>query len=65
MTSKQAGISTTATRHSTDIANDPEKSKKGEGTPETAKASGTVSVNRPQVCLFVMPFYSISPSCFH
>ncbi|GAB7351137.1 hypothetical protein MBLNU459_g1594t1 [Dothideomycetes sp. NU459] len=49
ITSKQFGLSTTATKHSTDIGNDPEKSKKGEGTPETAKAMGTVDVNRPQV----------------
>ncbi|KAL1304210.1 hypothetical protein AAFC00_000632 [Neodothiora populina] len=48
MSNKQKGIATTATKHSTDIANDPEKSKKGEGSPETAKSQGTVSVNRPQ-----------------
>jgi len=41
-------LSSTPTRHSTDIHNDPEKSKKGEGNPETAKVMGTVDVNRPQ-----------------
>ncbi|KAK5172394.1 hypothetical protein LTR16_011737 [Cryomyces antarcticus] len=49
MSGKQAGLSNTSTKHSTDIANDPEKSKKGEGGPETAKTMGTVSVDRPQV----------------
>ncbi|CAD0020636.1 hypothetical protein D6C91_07852 [Aureobasidium pullulans] len=44
---KQAGLSTTNTRHSTDITKDPEMSKKGEGSPDTAKSSGTISVNRP------------------
>ncbi|KAG9951408.1 hypothetical protein KCU85_g2771, partial [Aureobasidium melanogenum] len=44
---KQQGLSTTPTRHSTRIDEDPEKSKKGEGAPETAKSQGTVSVNRP------------------
>lgn len=49
ISSKQFGLSTTATRHSTQIDQSPEKSKKGEGTPETAKSMGTVDVNRPQV----------------
>ncbi|KAF1346241.1 hypothetical protein BDV97DRAFT_38648 [Delphinella strobiligena] len=44
---KQKGLSTTATKHSTDITQDPEKSKKGEGVPETAKAQGTVRSDRP------------------
>jgi len=44
---KQKGLSTTATRHSTAIHEDPEKSKKGEGVPETAKSMGTVDPNRP------------------
>ncbi|KAH0352664.1 hypothetical protein KCU83_g3412, partial [Aureobasidium melanogenum] len=61
---KQAGLSTTPTRHSTKIDEDPNMSKKGnvtfsvcfdtcsnrntgEGSPETAKSQGTVSVNRP------------------
>nr|POE62403.1 zinc metalloprotease zmpb [Quercus suber] len=50
ISSKQFGLSTTATRHSTQIDQDPEKSKKGEGTPETAKSMGTVSVDRPARC---------------
>jgi len=45
---KQQGLSTTPTRHSTDIHNNPEKSKKGEGAPETAKLMGPVDPNRPQ-----------------
>ena len=44
---KQEGLSNTDTKHSTDIQNDPEKSKKGEGSPETAKSKGTVKVDRP------------------
>lgn len=48
MDTKQKGLSATATRHSTAIHEDPEKSKKGEGVPETAKSMGTVDVNRPQ-----------------
>lgn len=44
---KQEGLSNTDTKHSTDIANNPEKSKKGEGTPETAKLKGTVDPGRP------------------
>ncbi|KAF7846074.1 hypothetical protein BT93_L5322 [Corymbia citriodora subsp. variegata] len=47
ISSKQFGLSTTQTRHSTDITQDPNMSKKGEGSPETAKSQGTVSVNRP------------------
>ncbi|KAL8795078.1 MAG: hypothetical protein Q9195_002375 [Heterodermia aff. obscurata] len=46
---KQEGLSNTDTKHSTDITNDPDKSKKGEGSPETAKLKGTVDPNRPQV----------------
>jgi len=45
---KQQGLSNTPTRHSTQIDQDPEKSKKGEGNPETAKSMGTVDPNRPQ-----------------
>lgn len=57
MTTKQGGMSSTPTRHSTDITQDPEKSKKGEGVPETAKSQGTVSVNRPTVSsLLPSPF---------
>ncbi|KAI9713068.1 MAG: hypothetical protein M1820_001053 [Bogoriella megaspora] len=47
MSGKQRGLSNTETKHSTDIANNPEKSRKGEGTPETAKSMGTVKVDRP------------------
>lgn len=46
---KQEGLSNTDTKHSTDIANNPEKSTKGEGGPETAKNKGTVQPGRPQV----------------
>ena len=46
---KQEGLTNTDTKHSTDIANDPDKSKKGEGTPETAKSKGTVDPSRPQI----------------
>lgn len=46
---KQEGLSNTDTKHSTNIESDPEKSKKGEGAPETAKSKGTVSPSRPQV----------------
>lgn len=48
---KQFGLSNTPTRHSTQIDEDPEKSKKGEGSPETAKSMGTVQVDRPAVSL--------------
>ncbi|KAI5252264.1 hypothetical protein E4T42_03551 [Aureobasidium subglaciale] len=41
ISTKQAGLSSTPTRHN------PEMSKKGEGAPETAKSQGTVSVGRP------------------
>lgn len=47
VSSKQFGLSTTATRHSLQIDQDPEKSKKPEG-PETAKSMGTIDPNRPQ-----------------
>lgn len=45
--SKQAGLSNTNTKHSTDIGNDPDKSKKPDGSPETAKMQGTVDPTRP------------------
>ena len=45
---KQFGLSTTATRHSHQIDQDPSKSKKPEG-PETAKSMGTIDPNRPHV----------------
>ncbi|KAF2233386.1 hypothetical protein EV356DRAFT_503718 [Viridothelium virens] len=48
MAAKQKGLSNTETKHSTDIKNSPEKSKKGEGSPETSKTIGTVKVDRPQ-----------------
>lgn len=35
-------MSNTQTRHSIPIHKDPEKSKKADGTPETAKTMGTV-----------------------
>ncbi|KAF2083996.1 hypothetical protein K490DRAFT_69256 [Saccharata proteae CBS 121410] len=47
MSGKQAGLSNTDTKHSTDVASNPEKSKKGEGSVETAKTKGTVSPDRP------------------
>ena len=46
ISSKQLGLSNTPTRHSTQPDQDPEKSKKAEGT-ETAKSMGTISVDRP------------------
>lgn len=49
MSHKQRGMSNTDTKHSTDPSKDPEKSKKGEGTVETAKIKGTVDPSRPQV----------------
>ncbi|KAK5115837.1 hypothetical protein LTR85_009431 [Meristemomyces frigidus] len=48
VTGKQFGLSNTPTRHSEKIEESGEKSTKGEGTPETAKSMGTVSVDRPQ-----------------
>ena len=39
---KQEGLSNTDTKHSTDITSDPDKSKKDDGSPETAKMKGTV-----------------------
>jgi len=47
MTAKQRGLSNTPTRHSTQVDEDPEKSKKPEGGPDTAKVMGTVDPNRP------------------
>jgi len=44
---KQQGLSNTNTKHSIDIGNSDEYSKKGEGAPETAKMQGTVDPNRP------------------
>jgi hypothetical protein len=48
MSNKQAGISNTPTKHSHQIDADPEKSKKPEGGPDSAKAMGTVDPSRPQ-----------------
>ncbi|KAI9678726.1 MAG: hypothetical protein M1817_005783 [Caeruleum heppii] len=45
---KQEGISNTDTKHSADLDNMPDKSKKGEGGPDTAKVKGTVRTDRPQ-----------------
>lgn len=42
MSGKQAGLTNTDTKHSIDIAGDPEKSSKADGSPETAKAKGTI-----------------------
>lgn len=44
---KQQGLSNDETHHSTQISEDDEKSKKGEGVAETAKLKGTVSTDRP------------------
>ena len=44
---KQQGLSNTNTKHSIDIGNSDQYSKKGEGAPETAKMQGTVDPNRP------------------
>ncbi|KAK5119068.1 hypothetical protein LTR62_000279 [Meristemomyces frigidus] len=49
ITGKQFGLSNTPTRHSHQIDEDPEKSKKAEGGPDTAKVMGTVDPNRPAV----------------
>ena len=49
ISTKQEGLSNTDTKYPFDIAKNPEKSTKGEGTPETAKSKGTVDPGRPQV----------------
>ncbi|KAL8948721.1 MAG: hypothetical protein Q9222_005116 [Ikaeria aurantiellina] len=46
--SKQEGLSNTDTKHSTDMDNNPDKSKKGEGSVETGKLKGAVDPSRPQ-----------------
>jgi len=48
MSGKQEGLSNADSGHSTPVADNPNKSSKGEGTAETAKLKGTVDVNRPQ-----------------
>ncbi|KAL8717567.1 MAG: hypothetical protein Q9225_005199 [Loekoesia sp. 1 TL-2023] len=45
---EQEGLSNTDTKHSTDMDNNPDKSKKGEGFVETAKMKGPVDPGRPQ-----------------
>ncbi|CAK3798534.1 Hypothetical predicted protein [Lecanosticta acicola] len=47
ISNKQKGISTTDAKHSHQIDQDPEKSKKGSGGPETAKAKGTIDPRAP------------------
>ncbi|KAL9090348.1 MAG: hypothetical protein Q9165_005382 [Trypethelium subeluteriae] len=58
MAEQQKGLSNTETKHSTDIKNSPEKSKKGEGSPETSKTIGTVKVDRPQSLAFNLSEHS-------
>ena len=58
---KQEGLSNTDTKHSTDITNNPEKSTKGEGTPETSKSKGTVDISRPQVSSPI--FFNTEETC--
>jgi hypothetical protein len=48
MSGKQQGLSNDDTGHSTPVADNPNKSSKGEGVAETAKLKGTVDTNRPQ-----------------
>ncbi|KAF3031773.1 hypothetical protein E8E12_002178 [Didymella heteroderae] len=47
MSGKQQGMSNDDTHHSSQISEQDEKSKKGEGVAETAKLKGTVSTDRP------------------
>ncbi len=56
---KQEGLSNTDTKHSTDIANDPDKSKKPTGGPDTAKEKGTVDPRRPAVRELATVFVSL------
>lgn len=48
----QKGISNTDTKHSTDLMADPEKSKKSEGVPETAKIQVSFTLMRPSMSLY-------------
>jgi hypothetical protein len=48
MSGKQQGMSNDDTGHSTPVADNPNKSSKGEGVAETAKLKGTVDTQRPQ-----------------
>ena len=45
MSKKQEGMSNTDTKYSVPIDQGTEKSKKGDGTPDTAKSKGTVDPN--------------------
>jgi hypothetical protein len=45
---KQGGVANTDTRHSSDIGNNPEKSEKAPGVPDTAKVKGTVKQGGPK-----------------
>jgi len=47
MGEKQAGLTNTDTKHSTDPVLEGSMSSKGEGAPETAKLQGTVRPDRP------------------
>lgn len=47
MSGKQAGLSNTDTKHSVRVDEMDDKSKKGDGSPETAKAQGTVDPSQP------------------
>lgn len=49
MKKQQVGLSNTDTRYSYDVGSDPGKSKKGEGTVDTAKIQGPVDPGRRQV----------------
>jgi hypothetical protein len=51
MSGKQEGMSNSDTHHTSQISKHDEKSKKGEGVAETAKLKGTVSTDRPAVCI--------------
>ncbi|KAF2396872.1 hypothetical protein EJ06DRAFT_533596 [Trichodelitschia bisporula] len=46
---KQAGNSNTDTKHSSDVSENTDKSRKGEGTVDSAKVKGTIKPDRPQV----------------
>jgi len=44
---KQDGLSNAPTKHPQDLMSDPNKAKKGEGIPESAKSQGPVDPDRP------------------
>ncbi|KAL9000283.1 MAG: hypothetical protein Q9169_001000 [Polycauliona sp. 2 TL-2023] len=52
---KQEGLSNTNTKHSTDLDNNPDKSKKGEGVVETAKVKGSVDPRKSPSSLLPNP----------